>query len=178
MKKLLIIGVLITMFTNTAKAEIGVNAGLGLPFVTQYGLNLTMGPNWTMDLMYNNLNVSTGSATADLTMPELSVKYHPWGGSFFLGVGVGQETITSESSSDGVTVKGELTTTTTIAKLGWMWGKANGDFWFGMDLAYIVPSGGDADITVNGGVPDSEDVQDVNDSIEQFGELSSTNFIF
>lgn len=180
MKKLFLAMVLCLVATTNSRAEIGVNVGLGLPFVQQFGLNMTMGPNWSANLGYNKLSLSTGEATADLTMPEVMMNWHPFGGAFFMGLGLGQETLVSEASDSdtGVTAKGEVTAMTTIAKLGWMWGKANGGFWFGMDLAFISPSGAEEEFSTTGGTPSAESEKDVRDSLKTFGETAFTNITF
>lgn len=178
MKKILLSMVVCLIMTTNAKAEVGFNIGLGIPFVNQYGVNLTMGPKWSADVSYNKLNLSTGISSVKLTMPALMLNFHPMSGAFFIGLGVGQETLVTEAREDGVSLKGELSTMTTIAKLGWMWGKANGGFWFGMDLAFISPSGDEGDITVSGGVADAEDLEDVQDALDQFGSTSYTNITF
>ena len=178
MTKILLSMIAFLMISVSAKAEVGINAGIGIPFVNQYGVNLTMGPKWSADVSYNKLSFTIGTASLDLTMPALMLNFHPMSGAFFIGLGVGQETLVVESSEDGVTVKGELTTSTTIAKLGWMWGKANGGFWFGMDIAYIVPAGGDGDVTVSGGVPSEEQADDLEEALDDFGDSSYTNITF
>lgn len=178
MKKIILSMVICLMVSMNAKSEVGINAALGVPFVTQYGVNLTMGPMWSADISYNNLSYTLGTASVDLTMPALMLNWHPMSGAFYIGLGVGQETLNVKSSESGVTAEGEVTSSTTIAKIGWMWGKANGGFWFGMDLAYVSPSGGDPDFTVTGGTATAEQVEDVEDSLDTFSETAYTNVTF
>lgn len=178
-KSILLLFVYLTLI-STAKAELGINAGLGLPFVSQYGLNLTMGDKWSLNVGYNNLSFTLGSAKTSLTMPEALLNWHPFAGSFFIGLGVGQETlvVTATDADTNAEATAKVTASTTIMKLGWMWGKANGGFWFGMDIAYISPSGGEVEIETSGGTPSDGTFQDVEDSGEKFGETAYTNITF
>ena len=179
MKKLILICMTYVLFLPTSYSGVGLNAGLGVPFVSQFGLNVTMGPKWTLNLMQNTLDLSIGDAKTKLTMPELSVNWHPFAGSFFIGLGVGQEKLeVTASDAFGNNASAEATATTTIAKLGWMWGKADGGVWFGMDLAFISPSGGEVEIDVNGLSTTSQEYQDLVDSGEKFAETAYMNITF
>jgi hypothetical protein len=153
---------------------------MGLPFVSQYGLNYTMGKNWTLSAGYNSLDISSGEAGVALTVPEVVFQWHPFGGSFYLGFGVGQETLEASATdtATSLSISAEVTATVAIAKLGWMWGKDNGGFWFGMDVAMYSPSGGEVEVDAPGVALSSEEYQDVVDAGEQFGETAYMNITF
>jgi hypothetical protein len=176
MKKSLLIFLFVLTFSPLAKSAIGINAGFGIPFVSQYGLMFTFGNSISVNVEYNNLDLSIDQASVSLTMPAVVANWHVFGGAFYIGAGVGQETLTAEAvdSTIGASVRGEVTATTAIARIGWMWGKADGGFWFGMDATVISPSGASSKLTTTG-VPASEDVQDVEDSLNRFGETAYTN---
>jgi hypothetical protein len=180
MKKLLISIAVFILITPLAKAEIGLNAGLGLPFVSQYGVNLTMGSNLTFSATYNVIDISSDDASVKLSMPEATIMWHPFSGSFFIGAGVGQEKLEVAATEEisNTTVSAKVTAMTTIAKLGWMWGKGDGGLWFGMDLAYIIPSGGDVEINAAGLPTTSKEYKDVEDAANQFGETAYINITF
>jgi hypothetical protein len=169
MKKLLISIAVFILINPLAKAEIGLNAGLGLPFVSQYGVNLTMGSNLTFSATYNVIDISSDKASVKLSMPEATIMWHPFSGSFFIGAGVGQEKLEVAATEE---------ISNTIAKLGWMWGKGDGGLWFGMDLAYIIPSGGDVEINAAGLPTTSKEYKDVEDAANQFGETAYINITF
>ncbi len=158
----------------------GISAGSGIPFVGQGGVHYRYSDTFTFYGGYNMLSLSSGSASVDLTMPELLVQYHPFAGSFFLGVGVGQESLDVKSTdvTTGLEARAEVTAMTGIAKVGWMWGASNGGFWFGIDLSYIMPMNSDTTITAPG-VPTTDPAyRDVQDAADRFGESSYINFTF
>lgn len=158
---------------------LGLQAGFGVPFVTQGGLTYYFSENVGLDLGYNMLDLTVGDAKAKLTMPEIVLKWHPFSGAFFLGAGAGQEKLeaTATDAATSLQAKAEVTATTGIAKLGWMWGSGDGGLWFGMDAAYIVPSGGDVKITSP--LPSTDQAyKDVEDAGKKFGKTSYMNLTF
>lgn len=113
-------------------------------------------------------------------MPELMLQYHPFAGSFFIGLGAGQESLLAKSTETltGTEVKVEVKATTTIVKSGWMWGLANNGFWFGIDAAYIMPSGAKTTITAPGVLTTDPSYLDAVDAAEKFGNASYLNITF
>jgi hypothetical protein len=178
MKKLLLALFTTYLISSKAFAGAGVNVGIGIPFVSQLGVNLTFGSLVTIDLTYNNLSLDVDTASVDLTMPEALFKFHPFAGSFFVGAGVGKQAL-NVSATDADTGAGaslDVETNTTILKLGWMWGKANGGFWFGIDFSRITPSDGTVTITTTGGLPtDSQEYLDVQEAGNDFATSSYYN---
>ena len=170
-----------TFLISNAYSAVGPHVGLGLPYVSQAGLNLTMGPNWTANVQYNLLDLSIGDAKTELNMMEVGVQWHPFSGAFFVGLGVGQQNleVSATDALSDVTVSAEVSSTTTIAKLGWMWGKADDGLWFGMDIAFISPSSSDVDIETSGAISTTSDTfKDVEEAGETFGETSYANITF
>lgn len=180
MKKLLMIFCTFAMLSPLAKADVGIYWGTGIPYLSQMGLNLTMGQNWSASVGTNTLDLSVGDAETTLSMPELMINWHPFAGSFFIGIGAGQQTldVSATEALTGATASANVTSTTMIAKLGWMWGKANGGFWMGMDISFISPSGSEVEIDANGLTPADQEYQDVVDAGERFGETAYTNLTF
>lgn len=158
----------------------GVYLGAGIPFLSQVGVTYQFSSHFGMSAGYNILDVEVDSASVKLTMPEILVTYHPFAGSFFLGAGIGKENlkVTATDSSSGNTASAEVDATTTILKTGWMWGAANGGFWFGIDYSYIMPSGAESTIDAGGAPTNSDAYQDAVDAAEQFGESKYGNITF
>nr|HPI41486.1 hypothetical protein [Pseudobdellovibrionaceae bacterium] len=77
--------------------QFGFNVGIGAPFLSQYGLNYKMGDKFSFSAALNQLDFTLGTASLKLTMPEVLLHYHPFGGSFFLAVGAGQETLQTKA---------------------------------------------------------------------------------
>lgn len=165
---------------SVARAEVGVHLGMGVPFLSQIGLDITLNPSWTVTIGNNNLSLSSGEASVDLSMPQVLVNWHPFAGSFYLGAGVGRETLTVEATDTllNASAKAEVTANTALARLGWMWGKDNGGFWFGIDLTFVSPSGGEVDVETTGFTATDEEYQDVEEAGEQFGKTAYTNITF
>jgi hypothetical protein len=176
---------LMTLIVNPATADesgsgFGLSAGLGIPFLTQGGVHYRPSNSLGLYLGFNQLKLSAGEADLNLTMPEFHVTYHPMAGAFFVGLGLGQEKLEATATETNGTdeAKIEVTALTTIAKLGWMWGVANGGFWFGLDFAYIIPSGAKTTITAPGVSTTDQAYIDAVDAAEKFGETAYLNFTF
>lgn len=173
--------VLLSLFTTSfAHAEFGINFGIGAPYVSQYGVNATFGTDLSLTANYNILALELGTAEVELSMPEVTVNWHPFSGSFFLGFGIGSQSldVSATDVTTSLTASAEVNSTTTIAKLGWMWGKGDGGFWGGIDLAFISPTGSDITITAPGLSTTSEEYQDVEEAAENFAETAYINLTF
>lgn len=182
MKKLLIflVSFCLLLPLKSAQAEVGLHLGMGVPFISQFGLDLTMGPSWSLTVGNNNLSLESGEASLDLNMPSAIINWHPFAGAFYIGVGFGRETLTVEAKDEllNASAKAEVTANTTLARLGWMWGKGDGGFWFGMDLTFVSPSGGDVDVETVGFTATDEEYKDVEEAGEEFGKTAYTNITF
>jgi len=167
-------------FADGSGSGFGLSAGLGLPFLTQAGVHYRPSNKLGFYLGYNLLDVTSGEAKVKLSMPELLVSFHPFDGAFFLGAGIGQEKLEVTATETGGTdqAKIEVTALTTLAKIGWMWGVANGGFWFGIDFSYIMPSGAKTDITAPGVPTNDQAYVDAVDAADKFGKTSYSNLTF
>lgn len=141
---------LVTLGAQKAQAsQFGFYYAMGLPYTTQYGLNyVTDSQKFSFDLSYNSFAVNLGLAKVSLTKPELNLKWHPFTGSFFLGLGLGQMSLNTTAVEPNTLAELTLAlnATTISPNLGWMWGKANGGFWFGMDVGFQTASSGEPTI--------------------------------
>lgn len=158
----------------------GLSAGIGVPYLSQAGVNYQMSDKFGLYLGYNLLDVTAGTAKATLSMPELTFNYHPFAGSFFVGLGVGQENLktTATDALSGNQASIEVSAMTMLAKLGWMWGISDGGFWFGIDMAYIKPSSPQQTITAPGVPTTNQAYLDAVDAAEKFGNTAYTNITF
>lgn len=180
MKRLLLSFVALIILVPSARADIGLNIGMGVPFISQFGIDYTMGTHWTLSASQNSISLKSDEASVDLTMPQVLLNFHPFGGVFYIGVGAGKETLTAEAtdSTTGYTAKAEISANTALARVGWMWGKMNSGFWFGMDVTYVSPSGGKVNIDANGVPTTSQEYKDVEKAGEDFGKTAYTSFTF
>ena len=165
---------------SAAHARVGVNVGVGFPFLGQAGVNYVMSDMFSFSVGYNTLDLSSGDASVKISMPEAMVNFHPFSGSFFLGAGVGQNDleVTAIETSTSTEVKAEVSTLATIVKAGWMWGIDNGGFWFGVDTSFVSPSSPEVTITAPGVPTSSQEYKDVVDAAETYGETSFANITF
>lgn len=167
----------------------GFNFGFGVPFLSQAGLNFVSSSKmFSAEAGYGNFNITIGDVGVDLTKMELSLRYHPFAGSFYLGLGFGQESFTAKGmntiSSQSVTVQSKITATTMSPQLGWMWGMDDGGFWAGMDVQMLSPSGAKTDTTTNAsaGIQSTAEYQqlikDTNAEGDKFGSTSYSALTF
>lgn len=174
--------IFVLMFHSVpAVAGLGLSAGLGIPYLAQGGLDYKASSRWSFYLGYNTLSVDIGTSKVDLAMPEFLIRYHPFARSFYLGVGVGQESLDASATevTTGQTARAEVTAMTGIAKLGWMWGAAdNHGFWIGVDVAYIMPFSPDTTITAPGIATTDPQYVDVEEAADRFGETAYLNITF
>ena len=163
----------------SGRGSFGINVGAGIPFLSQAGINYFFSDRFSLNLGYNNLSLTADTTSVSLTMPELLLNWHPFSGSFYLGVGAGQETLTAKGTDTtlGETAEIKIEAMTTLGRLGWMWGAGDGGFWFGIDMTMVSPSG--AKTTITSTLPTTN--QTYIDAVEQgdkFGSTSYTNLTF
>jgi hypothetical protein len=175
----------ISLSTSMALAEsgdsgFGLNVGIGLPYVGQAGVNYKYSSSLSFSAEYNMLSISTGSASAKLTMPEVMVNYHPFDASFFIGAGVGQESLEVKATESTSNSEAQINVDamTAIAKLGWMWGIVDKGFWFGIDLSYIMPLSPKRSVSAPGVSPTDPNYLDAIDAADKFGKTSYINITF
>lgn len=175
--KVLLLAASLTFATN-AQAAFGINAGTGIPYLSQVGLDWTLASKtWGFQFEYNILSLSTGLASASLTKPEIMAKWHPMQGSFFLGLGIGQQVLSSKATdaTTGQTAEVSVTSMALTPTLGWMWGSGDGGLWFGLDFGMVMPSG--ATVTITSALPDTNQAYiDARNQGRTLGETQYTAF--
>ena len=171
---------LMLLVSVSLKAEgIGLSFGIGLPYVSQPQLDYRMSKTIGFSVASNSLTLDAGTASVSLALTEAMVNYYPFEGSFFIGAGLGSQTfeVTATDATTSTTASAEATSSTTVIKTGWAWGSDDGGFWFGMDAAYILPSGGD--VTITGTAVDGQTAyDDAEEQGEKFAESAYVNFTF
>lgn len=174
------VGCLVSSKSQAASGSgFGINVGLGVPFVTQAGVNYTFSDQWSMSFGYNLLSIDVGTAKAELSMPELLVHWHPFSGSFFAAAGLGSETMSTSATDATTGQKAEIkvVATATVLKLGWMWGASDGGFWYGIDMSMISPSS--PKTTITSALPTTNEAYiDAEDAADKFGSTAFTNLTF
>lgn len=168
------------LLAASSNKGIGLQAGLGLPFLSQIGIHYKASDKFGLALGYNLLEFKFTSGSTKLSMPEVLLHFHPFSGSFFIAAGVGQEDLKVSASdlTSGAAVAIEVAAMTTVIKTGWMWGIADGGFWFGMDASYVMPSGGKSTITAPGVPTTDQTYVDAVEAADKFGKTSYTNVTF
>lgn len=169
----------LSQLAHAQKGGFGLDVGMGTPFLSQFGLTYQRNDTWGFSLSQNTLDLSVAGAGVKLSMPEIMVNYHPFKGSYFIGLGLGQEKLNITSGVAGVNaVALDVEAMTTVLKTGWKWGIGNGGFWFGMDLSYVLPSSPKTTITAPG-VPTNDPAYiDAEDAAKKFGETAFINITF
>lgn len=168
----------LSLSTQYAVAGLGINYGIGLPFVKQYGLDYKMSDKFSAEVLVNGLDLSLGEAGVVMNKTEIGIKYHPFSGAFFLGLAYGNFDTTATATSSGQNIEAKVEGSALTAKLGWMWGIANDGFYFGMDVGYQSPMGVETTTTADASVTGTTEYQDAVDAADKYGETGSVNFTF
>lgn len=161
----------------------GLYGGSGIPYLTQFGLNYVSSSHmFSVDLSYNSLSLTSGLASVSMTKPEVLLKYHPWGGSFFVGVGLGQTTFSGEATdlTTSLKVKAEVKATSITPTIGWMWGMGDGGLYYGLDVGYQTLSSPKTTFTYDTSSITTTDTAytDVSKQVTDVGEASLPLFSF
>jgi hypothetical protein len=160
----------------------GFNVGIGFPYLTMAGLNYVHSSGlFSVELGYNKLNLTSNDVSIGMTKTEASVRWHPFFGSFYVGLGLGNQSLSGTSketiSGQSVEAKIEITSKTMTPQIGWMWGAGDGGFFGGIDFGFQSPSGATSTLTTNAdaAVKATADYQkleaDVRDQGKKLGEI-------
>lgn len=179
-KKIITVLTFLCLIPFANATDFGLSAGFGAPFVSQYGLDISFGPNWGLSLSQNNLSVESGVETLDLNSKMAMVNWHIFSGAFYIGLGWGQEElgVSAKDLTTSLVASANVSTTSIVGRIGWMWGKADAGFWFGTDVSFISPSGADIEIVAPGLTSSDSAFQDAEDAAEQFGSSTYANITF
>lgn len=176
--KLVLTLIVFSTFGSLASAasgsSFGFNLGGGFPYTSQFGLNYVVTSGFSMELGYNSVTISSGTASGSLTKPELVLKWHPFSGSFFLGLGLGQESL-SVSATDvltSLTAKATVSALTVTPSLGWMWGMGDKGLFVGVDMGFQSPSGASTTVEAPGLTSADQAYQDAEKAANDFGTIA------
>ena len=142
LKKSFLIVAVICLTPSLWAGSFGLNVGLGAPYLTQFGVNYVSASNkYSADINYGTITLNSGLSKASLSKPEVNLKWHPFAGAFFLGLGIGQQTLSAEATDvvTGQTAKVEVTSIAVTPNLGFMWGLKNQGFFIGIDAGFQNP---------------------------------------
>lgn len=179
MKNIIFISI-ISLFISIpsfAAGGFGASAAFGIPFLTQIHAHYQLNDQVSFSAGLNSLSLDAGEASVSMTLPEVIVKYHPFAGAFFVGGGLGSNSleVTATESVTSNKISAKVDSTAMIIKTGWMWGASDGGFWYGMDFSYISPSGASSTITAPGVSTSDPNYQDAVDAAEKYGETALFN---
>lgn len=167
----------------------GFNVGTGLPYLSQAGLNYAHSSGmFSAEIGYGAFNLSVDDVGVSLTKTELSLRWHPFAGAFYLGAGIGQQTLSSKAtdtiSGQSIEAKLDVTSSVLTPQMGWQWGVADRGFWVGLDFGMQSPSGAKSTLTTNADstIQATAEYQkmktDTEDQGQKFGEASLPVFSF
>lgn len=130
----------------------GFTGALEVPHIINVGFETLTYRKFGMSLNYGNISRNVSGVDVGMKHSDIRLRYHPWAGSFFGGVAVGQHTLTGEKSKDiSLTYSGTTTVVPTTVKvsassnyvaphIGWFSVWESG-FTMGLDLGWMVPTG-------------------------------------
>lgn len=126
--------------------RIGVTGALEFPHIVNFGLETLMYQKYGFSIDRGAVSRNINGIDVSIVHTDLRFRYHPWGGSFFGGIALGQHTLTGEKSRDitysGATVKTNVKITAksnyVTPHIGWftIWEPG---FTMGLDLGWLFP---------------------------------------
>ena len=172
--KIILLAFFLCFSPRTFAGNYGLNIGLGVPYLTQFGINYVDLPkNLSAEVRLNFFfTISAGIASVRLTKPEVNVKWHPFTSSFFLGIGLGHQiaTATATEPSSGAGVKYSVSSSVATTTLGWLWGISDVGLFGGVDVSYQNPY--HVYTTIDTAIPaDDTAYTDAREAGEKFGNL-------
>lgn len=124
----------------------GLNAAVGLPHPVSFGLDYAHGSGWfSAGVSTGSTSLTVSNVSASMKHTDLALRVHPFTGAFYLGVLLGQQTISAKETRSiqnaDVTAEVDIKSSYTTPHLGWMWGIADGGFFVSLDFGFQSPSG-------------------------------------
>lgn len=164
---------------SSSYAQVGLNFGMGFPFLTQYGVDYQLNDRFSFEASNNKLGFDISDASLSMTRQELGVRWHIFQGSFFLGLAYGNMNFSATGTESGQTVTFDVDAQTLTTRLGWMWGISDGGLYFGMDLGVQSPLSTSTSITNSSGVPTSNQAyQDAEEAADTIAKATLPVFSF
>ncbi|MBX3039486.1 MAG: hypothetical protein KF789_02110 [Bdellovibrionaceae bacterium] len=123
----------------------GFHGGVEIPHPINYGLNYVHSSGlFSAEISTGSFKHKIDDVDAKLENIELGLRWHPWSGSFFVGMLLGQHTVTA-TKTESITGFGDVTGTAKVKAdyltphVGWMWGMEGGGFFGGFEIGYQSP---------------------------------------
>ncbi len=140
---------------SEAPVRFGFTGALEIPHIINVGVDSLIYRKYGLSINYGNVSRNINGVDVGMKHTDLRFRFHPFGGSFFGGVAVGQHTLIGEKKRDiTLTVNSQPVTVPAALKLtakanyvaphiGWftIWGPG---FTMGLDIGWLVPSGATA----------------------------------
>jgi hypothetical protein len=130
---------------KTSWGQLGLTGSLALPHVIEYGLDyLSPGKMLSSSFVIGGYKFKAGDVSAGISSYDLRGRWHPFMGSFFLGLAYGTQKISVEAKDTVNTfetiVKLDIKSAYLMPHIGWLavW---DSGFTLGFDLGMIMPSG-------------------------------------
>lgn len=165
---------------RTLASSLSIYGAYGLPYASQLGVDFDFGDYFGIEISINSGTLLRTCADVAVTMREGLLIYRPFGGAFFVGAGAGAYRMTI---SNEYTVTKSIFTIDALGqmamiKLGWIWGRSNGGFWYGVDFIRNFPLNSKSTIHADGVDSNSQDYKDSTNSLDQFTRGSWGNLTF
>lgn len=168
---------------TTGSHHFGFHGSVEIPHPLNYGLNYVHSSGlFSAEFSMGTYKQKIQDVDAKLENMEIGLRWHPWKGSFFLGMLLGQHTVTA-TKTESVTGVGSVTGTAKVKAdyltphIGWMWGMEGGGFFGGFEIGYQSPMNAKVEYNDNAPagatlIPDYNKFRkDVQDEGEKYGKL-------
>jgi hypothetical protein len=168
--------------------RIGPTVALGFPHPLTYGLDALWNDTVSGGFSIGNFETKAQDVEIGISNWDLRARWHPFGGSFFLGAAYGNQTIDAKLKKDievgttkvSTSLKLKVETTYLTPHLGWfaVW---DSGFTLGTEFGYQMALSSktkDLDVTFEGGADPSgsdefrKNADDIKKGAEQFGKVS------
>ncbi len=170
----------------------GAHAAIGFPHIGSLGFNYVHPSHYfSAELSVGGFNATVSDTKVDLKSSDIGLRWHPWAGSFYLGVLLGRQvlkvdkkqTLTVSGQSQDVNAHVEVKSNYVTPHVGWMWGGQDQGFFTSVELGYQSPSKVTTDFTTDAqpqytATSDYQNLQkDVRDQGDKFGNTGLPHFV-
>lgn len=168
------------LFPNDSQAGVGIYAGIGVPHMHQVGLTYDFSQSVMLEGSYNRGTSLIECRNFDLRVVQVGLNIFPAEGAFFVGGGFDGTNLiaghTDSTTQIEFNIKGEALRT--YLKLGWIWGRSDEGFWFGIDLSGYKSLFFKKEINALGVDLQSREYRSVSGAVNVFIETNSLNITF
>jgi hypothetical protein len=133
--------------------KVGISYGISFPHFTEYGIDYqTMNKMFSFSGILGGKALTMSDAKVNISSMDLRLRWHPFMGSFFLGVGYGKQTIALEASGTYANIatvaKLDIKNNYLMPHMGWfrVWDIG---LTMGFDFGVLTPSGVTSTLTTD-----------------------------